>query len=92
MRHLEIHVKPRLFDVPAHIRVGVRAQLGQTIQNVKSRFDLPAQFEHSQLLNEIDEIAEQYKEVRRSFFANGGVPLGAEVAVKGTGVRGRWVE
>jgi hypothetical protein len=44
------------------------------------------------LLNEIDEIAEQYKQVRRSFFANGGVPLGVEVAVKGTGVRGRWVE
>ncbi len=90
VRHLEIHIKPRFADIPPHIRVATRAQLGETIKNVKSRFDLPIPFEYSHLLNEIDEIAEQYKDARRSFFANGGVPMGIEIEVKGTGVRGRW--
>ncbi len=90
VRILDLHVKPRLSDIPPHIRVGIRAQLGQLPLYPKSRFDLPAEFEHIALLNEIDEIAEQYKECRRAFFANGGKSVGVEIEVKGTGVRGRW--
>lgn len=87
---LDIHVKNRPDDDPTHIRVAVITELGRLIPPLKSRFDLPAIFDHSQLYNEIDEIAESYKKVRLSFFRNGPPPPGLEIEIGGRGVRGNW--
>lgn len=76
----------RQAEVP-FIRVGVLARLGNSI-TTRSWFDLPDPFEHGHLLNEVDEIAEQYKQARKGFFLS---PLMVpERKVKGTGLRGRW--
>ena len=80
-------------DIPvdvAHdcIRVGVIVTLGESLL-VRSRFDLPSEFELVHLHNEIDEIAEQYKAARKDFWSNGRMMVG-EKAVPGTGLRGRW--
>ena len=73
------------------IRCGVVATLGMDERIVtRSMFDLPAEFEHSHLINELDEIAEQYKAARLEFFKTGGVV--GEKEVSGTGLRGRWAQ
>lgn len=79
-----------------HIKVGVWVLLEDTVQlagliDIRARFDLPAEFEHSHLLNEIDEIAEACKEARRK----AGIALliagpGKREPLTGTGLRGRW--
>jgi len=70
------------------IRVVVLTGLGVTVPGINSEFHLPDPFEHGHLVNEIDEIAESLKEVRRGAFTS---PLMAGVRrVKGTGVRGGW--
>lgn len=84
---------------PPHIQVGVWWFLKDSIQDAglidgRSFFDLPAEFEHRQLLNEIDEIAEQIKAVRRETTV--GRLLWApgkqqpRKAVAGRGLRGTW--
>lgn len=82
-------VKTRL-DVQARedfIRVVVEIVLGKTV-GVLSEFHLPDPFEHGHLLNEVDEIAEHLKKVRKGAFSS---PLMAAVRkVDGTGTRGRW--
>lgn len=82
-------VKTRL-DVQARedfIRVVVSVGLGRTI-HVQSEFHLPDPFEHGHLLNEIDEIAESFKRVRKEAFLS---PLEAPVRkIGGTGARGNW--
>lgn len=70
------------------IRVGVLATVGALLQ-ARSKFDLPVPFEHSHLVNEIDEIAEQHKAMRREFFLS-PMAAGAERQAKGSGMRGRW--
>ena len=73
------------------IRVGIVATLGLDDRIVtRSMFDLPSEFEHAHLVNELDEIAEQYKAARLDFFRNGGVE--GEKEVTGTGLRGRWAQ
>lgn len=82
-------VKSRL-DVQARedfIRVVVLIGLGVTI-HVQSEFHLPDPFEHGHLVNEIDEIAESLKKVRKGAFTS---PLSAPVRkIDGTGARGGW--
>lgn len=84
-----------------HIQVGIwwiildRVNMEGLIDG-RSFFDLPPIFEHSHLVNEIDEICEQVKIVRKE--TGGGAILyrpGAQrdrKAVLGTGFRGRWPE
>ena len=71
------------------LSVGLLATLGDSIIT-RSRFDLPLHFEHSHLINEIDEIAEQYKVARRDFFTAGRA-VSEEKTLDGTGLRGRWI-
>jgi hypothetical protein len=71
------------------IRVGVLATLDDALV-LRSRFDLPEQFEISHLHNEIDEIAEQYKAARADFWAKGKSLDIPEHQLAGTGLRGRW--
>lgn len=80
------------------IAVGVWAAIlnaGPDIIDTRSFFDLKPEFTHKDLLNEIDEIAEQIKAVRKSagpfaIFNPSQDPR--REAVKGTGLRGRWGE
>jgi hypothetical protein len=59
---------------------------------IVSMFELPVPFEHAHLLNEIDEIAEHLKQVRRDLWLPRGgravyVPI---TTIAGTGLRGGW--
>lgn len=84
---------------PPHIQVGIwfilKDRIGhEGLVDPRSHFDLPAEFNRGHLLNEIDQISEQLKEVRRK------TSIGALVfkpgasqpreTVKGTGLRGLW--
>jgi hypothetical protein len=78
------------------IRVGVLAQIGDHLL-LRSVFELPLEFEHAHLLNEIDEIAECCKSARvdylRNIPANDVLETARESVSKelaGTGLRGRW--
>ena len=74
-----------------HIAVGVLVRLDARIVT-RSRFDLPIPFEHGHLLNEIDEIAEQLKAARKTYFGRGGgFLIQPERQLMGTGLRGRWL-
>lgn len=78
------------------IAVGVWSGImdgGQDIIDARSFFDLPLEFTHKHLLNEIDEIAEQIKECRKKagpFAVFNPEKASIREAVKGTGLRGRW--
>lgn len=86
---------------PAYIEVGIWFVLKDRIQidglvDPRSFFDLPVEFTHSHLLNEIDEIAEQLKAVRKET-AIARIMFNPEArqgrsAVLGTGLRGRWLD
>lgn len=85
--------------VPPHMQVGIWFVLKDRIQvegliDPRSFFDLPAEFDRSHLLNEIDEIAEQLKVVRQETQRVGLVfdpgKTQARKVVVGTGLRGRW--
>jgi hypothetical protein len=69
------------------IRVVVEVKLGETI-GVLSEFHLPDPFEHGHLVDEIDEIAESLKKVRKETFLS-SLP-GKRGGVVGTGARGNW--
>jgi hypothetical protein len=81
------------------IRVGVLAQIGDHLL-LRSVFELPLEFEHAHLLNEIDEIAECCKSARVDYLRNTPTNDGPirETATRegvcnelaGTGLRGRW--
>jgi hypothetical protein len=84
---------------PEHIRVGIWCVLKDRIGfegliDTRSFFDLPAEFTHRHLLNEIDEVSEQIKEARRNTQASRLVMTAGAVQnrhqTKGTGLRGRW--
>ena len=71
-------------------RVVTEIVLDGLIETV-SRFDLPIPFELRHLHNEIDEIAEHFKAVRREFYGRGAPMLiGTEKQLKGNGMRGNW--
>lgn len=89
VKSVDIHIKNRPHDDPPHIRVSVQTKLYLVPKIVKSRFDLPSEFDYWQLHNELDEIAESYKEVC-SFLRKGFPPEGVEVELGGRGVRGNW--
>lgn len=84
---------------PAHIKVGIWCILKDRIGfegliDTRSFFDLPAEFDRAHLLNEIDEVAEQIKEARRSTAAM-RLMMTPEAQrrrqqAQGTGLRGRW--
>jgi len=76
---------------PDCIKVGILALLDDTLL-VKSRFDLPLEFENAHLQNEIDEIAEQYKVARADYWLKGRSLKVPEQKLRGTGLRGRWVK
>jgi hypothetical protein len=88
-------------DNPPFIRVDVWFILKDRIQqdgliDPRSHFDLPHEFEHSHLLNEIDEIAEQLKFIRKDTklsalsFVRNLFGANQRKVVSGTGLRGRW--
>ena len=58
----------------------------------RSLFELPEIFEHSHLLNEIDQVCEQIKAAKKEHFglASRGSPSGTEKTLQGTGLRGLW--
>lgn len=80
----EVKMKPH----PGYIAVGVLVEIGRHVL-ATSRFDLPDPFELAHLHNEIDEIAEHIKAVRK----NGGKGLLTlpERQIAGSGLRGRWL-
>ena len=92
---LAIHVdtKPATLTSPGFIAVGINARIDEMLDFV-AFFDLPLQFQHVHLINEIDQCCEKAKEARRDFgrTIHGGLlteimkrkPLG------GTGRRGLW--
>lgn len=73
-----------------YIAVGVLATIDDG-PITRSRFDLPIPFEHGHLIEEIDEIAEQFKAARKAHFGSGsGLILTPERQLQGRGLRGRW--
>lgn len=71
-------------------RVGTLIELDHVILT-RSRFDLPIPFELRHLHNEIDEIAEHFKAVRREYYGRGAPMLvGTEKQLRGNGMRGNW--
>ena len=71
------------------VRVGVLLLVGDAVL-VRSVFELPEEFDHAHLVNEIDEIAEQCKAARVDYLRNGCVVADGEKDLGGTGLRGRW--
>jgi hypothetical protein len=94
LKKLDAERGVKVCDVLAHehpgaIAVGVLAVVDDTLV-VRSRFDLPPEWELVQLHNELDEIAEQYKAARMDFWGRGRVLSDPEKVLGGTGLRGRW--
>ena len=77
--------------IPPHIAVGTLLTLGEDVI-MRSRFNLPLEFELSHLHNEIDQIAEQCKEARlqKGISDLTGVAMEPEIQLKGTGLMGLW--
>ena len=70
------------------IGVQVEVWIDQLLEAI-SRFDLPEEFSHGHLLNEIDQMAEQFKAARSDFWARGR-PNKIRHELSGTGLRGLW--
>lgn len=87
----DLRVEPHLSEDPPFIAVGLVALLGKLLIT-RSTFHLPPVFEHRHLLNELDEIAEQYKAARKEYFRGGMVMKASEHELAGTGLRGRWAQ
>lgn len=79
--------------MPDCITVKIAAEIDDMI-NFAAVFDLPLQFQHIHLINEIDEICEKAKEARRKFGRKLSGGLLTEIVKReslgGTGRRGRW--
>lgn len=88
----------RIEDRTDHIAVGVLVIIDDAISelgliDVRAFFDLPSEFDHAHLLNEIDEIAEACKKARRK--AGIGIRykpdfINYREGLPGTGLRGNW--
>jgi hypothetical protein len=95
MKRLDLELGVKICDIKFgkglhHIAVGLVATIDDGPITM-SRFDLPIPFEHGHLIEEIDEIAEQFKAARKAHFGNGsGLILTPERQLQGTGLRGRW--
>jgi hypothetical protein len=94
LKRLSVERGIRLLDIKIkrhkdNVAIGVLAQL-DTVLLVRSRFDLPPEFEYTHLHNEIDQIAEQYKCARIDYWRNGRPEAMPEREVIGTGLRGLW--
>ena len=93
LKKLETEPGVQVCDILIHrhadcIAVGVLAVLdGMDGLVMRSRFELPLEYELLQVHNEIDEISEQIKTARRE--AHLAKP-DCEVQLLGTGLRGRW--
>jgi ribosomal protein S15P/S13E len=77
---------------PDCIKVGALCIIDGTLIS-KTRFELPLEFEHAHLLNEIDEMAEHLKACRKDWWGRGGFAqqvIDPEKVMTGTGLRGRW--
>lgn len=95
----DIEIRDASKESPPHIKVGVWIILRDRVQeagliDVRSFFDLPAEFERRALLNEIDEIDQKVKEARQKtavgrLLWNPGRSQPRE-RMTGTGLRGRW--
>lgn len=101
LKRLDLEKGVMVFDIKIEqkadcIAVGVWAGIldaGKDIIDTRSFFDLPPEFEHKHLLNEIDEICEQIKESRKHaglFAVFDASKSHIREPVKGTGLRGRW--
>lgn len=90
---LEVKTKYHAHDQPPFIAVGVEFLVDKMLVGI-SVFDLPVPFEHGHMMNELDQIAEQIKAIRRD--AGHLAPQTREVAnigsrpIVGTGRRGLW--
>lgn len=90
--------KPATLAKPEHLQVGVwlvdtRRMTDNGILDVRGFFDLPRFFDHTHLLNEIDEIVESVKKARIEASISvlrGHRPEKLRVALPGTGLDGRW--
>ena len=71
--------------------VGAPSMLGTQPLITEHLFELPVPFEHSHLINEIDEICEKIKEARKRHFLAGS-PSTPRQHLPGTGLRGRWAQ
>jgi hypothetical protein len=96
---VDIEVVNHPLAIPAHMTVDLWWILRDMVQDTglidgRSGFDLPSKFDHKHLVNEIDEVSEQMKEVRRRSTLGRILwePGKSHVRqpVKGTGLRGRW--
>lgn len=88
IRVLEVRCKRHMEGTLEVIKVGVQVFIGDQITAI-SRFDLPGSFYHNQLLNEIDEMAEHFKQALLKFTLLGeGKERAASIA--GNGLRGNW--
>lgn len=86
---LEVLVKGHDDADPPYVAIGIHILLGKSLQ-VRSRIDMPRVFHHGDLLNQIDEVAEQCKEARADFWRRGRILAGHEKELKGSGLRGHW--
>lgn len=86
-------------EKPPHIQVGIWGIIRDRVQDTglidtRSFFDLPAEFTHRHLLNEIDECCEQVKEARKKTSVGRILWMPGKTqpreALKGTGLRGHW--
>lgn len=87
---LEIVIK----EHKAHIAVGVLWDVNDVVIG-DSIFHLPPSFEIGHIHNEVDEIAEQCKEAKRTFALrlaglSDDYTLSDVIKAKGTGERGNW--
>ena len=98
LKRLDAESGVKIYDIQVHPRrkfmvVKVGAIVSPTVGNgcnVQSRFDLPASFEHAHLLDEIDQIAEQYKAAKKDWWLEGCPPNMEPRTLLGTGSRGLW--
>jgi len=91
IRIAEIKMKWQAKADPKVLNVGIMVLIDKALL-ATSRFDLPEEFTHDHLLNELDECCEQYKAARADYWKGGRQHIGTDVRVQlpGTGVRGRW--
>ena len=74
-------------------RVNLFIEIRALMIRMESRFDLPIPFELRHLHNEIDEIAEQAKQIKSEVLV-GGKPMlvGVDKVLQGNGMRGNWAK
>ncbi len=87
---LEVVIQNNPGADPPFIAVGVLAMIDAELV-AASLFHLPEEFDHSHLINEIDEVAESFKAARINAVMEGKPAPDIRRRMLGTGLRGRWV-